>query len=206
MDCAEYQKNLPEIMETGGSAKEQQHLGSCAICSDLIQDLRYIAEAAKLLVPMEEPSPKVWEGIEKSIREHESPRPARGPARVRPFLNPAYLAMATAAAAVLVLAVVLSFRSENPPATNSATSATAGAVTIAAIDDDDIQLLEQVAARYPGMRATYEQNLRSVNHYISDAKRSVQEDPNDEDAREQLMNAYEQKAALYDMANSRPVQ
>jgi DNA-binding SARP family transcriptional activator len=53
------------------------------------------------------------------------------------------------------------------------------------------------------MRATYEKSLRSVNSYISDARKSVDADPSDEDAREQLMQAYEQKAALYEMAMSR---
>jgi hypothetical protein len=64
MNCAEFQKILPEYMESGGSVEEQTHLSSCSVCSDLVQDLQYIAEAAKLLLPMEEPSPRVWQGIQ----------------------------------------------------------------------------------------------------------------------------------------------
>ncbi len=55
MTCAEFQKVLPYIIETGGNADEEQHLRECPVCSDLVADLRYIAEQAKLLVPMEQP-------------------------------------------------------------------------------------------------------------------------------------------------------
>ena len=37
------------------------------MCSDLVNDLRYIAEVAKLLVPMEDPDPRVWDGIQQSL-------------------------------------------------------------------------------------------------------------------------------------------
>lgn len=69
MTCAEFQKVLPYIIDGGGSEEEQQHLSTCHVCSDLVADLRYIAECAKLLVPMEEPSPRVWNGIQKSITQ-----------------------------------------------------------------------------------------------------------------------------------------
>ena len=67
MTCAEFQKVLPYIIDGGGTPEQQEHLASCHVCSDLVADLKYIAEAAKLLVPMENPSPRVWEGIEDSL-------------------------------------------------------------------------------------------------------------------------------------------
>ena len=77
MTCAEFQKALPFIVDGGGSEEEQQHLESCPVCSDLVADLRYIAECAKLLVPMEDPSPRVWHGIEKGLEREGLARPAR---------------------------------------------------------------------------------------------------------------------------------
>ena len=77
MTCAEFQKALPYIIDGDGSAEEQQHLASCHICSDLIADLLYIAEAAKLLVPMEDPSPRVWTGIQESLEREGMVKPAR---------------------------------------------------------------------------------------------------------------------------------
>jgi hypothetical protein len=77
MTCAEFQKVLPYIIDGGGSDEEQEHLATCAVCADLIADLRYIAEAAKLLVPMEDPSPRVWSGIQESLEREGRVKPAR---------------------------------------------------------------------------------------------------------------------------------
>jgi hypothetical protein len=80
MTCAEFQRVLPYIVETGGDAEQEAHLKSCHVCSDLVADLRYIADAAKLLVPMEDPSPRVWEDIERTLQKEGLVRPA-GPGR-----------------------------------------------------------------------------------------------------------------------------
>ncbi len=77
MTCAEFQKVLPDIIDGGGSEEEQKHLETCHVCSDLVADLRYIAEAAKLLVPMEDPSPRVWNNIEREVEREGLAKPAR---------------------------------------------------------------------------------------------------------------------------------
>jgi hypothetical protein len=65
---------------------------------------------------------------------------------------------------------------------------------------DDQQFLDQVSGRSATMKATYESQLRSVNSYIRDAETYLKRNPADEDARRHLMEAYEQKAMLYQMA------
>ncbi|HYX69179.1 MAG TPA: hypothetical protein VE825_08595, partial [Terriglobales bacterium] len=62
------------------------------------------------------------------------------------------------------------------------------------------------ADREPEVRARYERNLKNVNAYIQDAKNNVEANPDDEDARDSLRQAYEQKALLYEMAMSRSMQ
>jgi hypothetical protein len=69
--------------------------------------------------------------------------------------------------------------------------------------NDDLQLLATVGARMPSMRAAYETDLQSVNAYIRDAEQSAHSNPNDEVAQQYLMNAYEQKAMVYEMALDR---
>lgn len=81
MTCREFQIGLPEFMEGNRSEAASAHLEDCAQCSDLVQDLQYIADAAKLLLPMHEPSPRVWEGIERSLHKPVKLRTVRGPAR-----------------------------------------------------------------------------------------------------------------------------
>jgi len=77
MTCAEFQKVLPDIIDGGGSEEEQEHLRICPVCSDLVADLRYIADMAKLLLPMEDPSPRVWDDIEKALQREGLAKPAR---------------------------------------------------------------------------------------------------------------------------------
>lgn len=77
MTCAEFQKVLPQIIDGGGTAEQQEHMRTCPVCSDLVADLRYIAEVAKLLVPMEDPNPRVWNGIQKGLEREGLAKPAR---------------------------------------------------------------------------------------------------------------------------------
>ena len=207
MTCAEFQHDLPEFIESGGKQEQMGHLNTCPICSDLVQDLKYIADAARLLVPMHDPSPTVWQGIEQSLRREGLLRPAGGPARLEPFLIPgagrANFAkwMAAAAATVVVLALIAYnaiIRQPAPEAHNQFPAA------VGSLDSNDEALLTEVADRSPAARSAYQQSMRSVNAYIRDAKKAADDDPDDTVAREHLMNAYEQKAALYEMASTSP--
>jgi hypothetical protein len=204
MNCAEFQRGLPYIIDGNGSAEEEEHLRSCKVCADLVQDLRYIAEQAKLLVPMEDPSPRVWNGISKSLEREGLVKPA--PAR-RGLLGPQRQSWGwmIPVAAVLALAVGISlWRTHSASQTDTADQASLqpAAITSAASadDGDDQQVLDQLAQVQPSLRPSFEQNLQTVNAYIRDARNSVQENPDDNEAKKYLMQAYEQKAMLYQMA------
>lgn len=206
MNCEEFQRVLPYIIEGGGKAEEEAHLKSCPACSDLVQDLKYIAEQAKLLAPLEEPGPWVWAGIRSSLEREGLVRPAAGTERFGPLMVlPARWGTAgrlAAFAALLLIAVALIFY-RSPQEKRVAVAPAAPAV---AVDDDDLQLLATVQQSAPAMLATYQDNLKSVNTYIADAQRSVKQDPEDEQARDYLLQAYHQKAMLYQMALSRSLE
>lgn len=200
MTCAEFQKVLPYIIETGGKAEEEGHLRECQVCSDLVADLRYIAEQAKLLVPMLDPDPRVWTGIEKSLeREGLIKKTTRARGRL---LDPKswgavpWITLAAAIALVVGAAVIYN----RAPASSPARAASPPAPP--ADNSDDEQLLSTVAARNVTLRKTYEDNLRKVNASIEDARKAVESNPEDEDARRDLMRAYQQKSMMYDMAAS----
>ena len=74
----------------------------------------------------------------------------------------------------------------------------------AGLNDDD--LLQEVAQQSPALQAQYADNLRHVNQYIQDAKNTVAADPNDEEARRSLMEAYQEKAMLFELALDRSLQ
>jgi hypothetical protein len=77
MNCAEFQEKLPELFESGINVSREEHVLDCENCAALVRDLEYIASQAKLLLPIHDPSPSVWDNIQSAIRneEHKAPVP-----------------------------------------------------------------------------------------------------------------------------------
>ena len=81
MTCAEFQERLPELFETHTNLSAEDHLKTCENCAALVRDLEYIAQQAKLLLPIHDPSPTVWDNIRTAIRnEPGSENPGRSSA------------------------------------------------------------------------------------------------------------------------------
>ena len=68
---------------------------------------------------------------------------------------------------------------------------------------EDQQFLSVVSTRAPAQRAAYENQLQAVNANIREVQRYLAQNPGDADARQQLMDAYQQKALLYQIAMDR---
>ncbi len=81
MNCQQFQELLPYIIESGGKGDDESHLETCPSCASLVQDLRYIAEQAKLLLPMHDPNPRVWNNIEQSLQREGLLRRVECPSR-----------------------------------------------------------------------------------------------------------------------------
>jgi len=73
----------------------------------------------------------------------------------------------------------------------------------AAPSAEDQQFLSVVSTRAPSMRVTYENQLKAVNADIRETQAYVNRNPGDVDARQHLMDAYQQKALLYQIALDR---
>jgi hypothetical protein len=69
MNCAEFQDCLPELFESGKDLSSEPHLKTCENCAALVRDLEYIAQQAKLLLPLHDPSPAVWNNIQSAIQQ-----------------------------------------------------------------------------------------------------------------------------------------
>jgi hypothetical protein len=214
MTCAEFQKVLPYIIETGGNAEEEAHLSACSVCSDLVTDLRYIAEQAKLLLPMHDPSPQVWDNIQGSLEREGLVRPARARGRLlgtQPggIISYGWVAAAATAAVLLIVGLHLYSRAGekashgNPvsPALSDQPQVSGESLAPSRLNaQDDEQLLSAVQTAHPELRNTYEASLKLVNAYIQDAEKTVQDHPEDYEARQQLLDAYDQKTMVYEIA------
>lgn len=78
MTCAEFQDCLPEFFESGKDLSSEEHLKACENCAALVRDLEYIAQQAKLLLPLHDPSPAVWTSIQSAI-QRDGDHPAKKP-------------------------------------------------------------------------------------------------------------------------------
>ena len=215
MNCADFQEVLPEVIEGGRSTEQESHLKSCPMCSGLVADLDLIAREARQLQEIAEPNPRVWNSIEIALRQEGIIRdPRLRPELVPPRPRRWNLAWLAPVAAILVVGFGIGVYQRGSGDTKL--SAHLDSTTPAAVANlptsqkpsnvnniEDDQLLAAVASRSPAMKAQYASNLKNVNAYIKDAEESAKADPNDEEAQQVVMDAYEQRANVYEMALDR---
>ncbi len=210
MNCAQFQEILWDVIDGGRNAEQEAHLRSCAVCSTLVAELDLIAGEARQLQEIADPAPRVWNSIEIALRQegliHE---PRFGPALVPPVRHRWSLAWLAPVAAVALLAFGIFVYQRGTRESQPLAQAPKAVINFTgpqdgknrkSVSSEDQQLLEAVASRVPTMQAAYASNLENVNAYIRDAEESAQADPNDEEAQQVVMDAYEQRATVYEMA------
>jgi hypothetical protein len=259
MTCADVQRVLPEIMDAGGDLEFEAHLKSCPACSELVNELEWIAAESRELAGNQDPPERVWVRISNQLRaegiirdEIQSARPV---AVARParrwnawWLAPVAVAIVAAGAYQLghrsavtapqvaqqrvpqqqtapvpeasVTNPQVAQQSEPPapvPAPNrssqlaknlgarvsSRSSSAMPAEISPPASEDDEQFLSEVSQGAPTMRETYEKQLRAVNAEIRETQEYIKLHPDDLDARQHLLETYQQKALLYQMALDR---
>jgi hypothetical protein len=213
MNCAQFQETLPEVIDGGRNAEQEAHLQSCPVCSSLITDLNLIVAEARELREFAEPAPRVWNSIELALRQEGLIRDPMGASLLPPVRRHWSLAWLAPVAAVALLAFgVFVYQrgarerqpvAQEPAATPAAVLKLQAGKNQKTVNNEDQQLLEAVASRAPTMQAAYASNLENVNAYIRDAEASAQANPNDEEAQQVVMDAYEQRATIYEMALDR---
>jgi hypothetical protein len=224
MNCFEFERVLPDYLDGEYTAEQQAHLQSCSSCSDLLADLNFISSEARLLQDSVDPSPAVWNALEIQLRREGLIRDAENRGEIREVV-PARSSLADffrwrraawlvpVAAALVIAGGLKLYRpvgagDTNPVArvaTPSPTATASNPVSNQNIENtnEDQQIMSTVATRFPSQQARYRQNLDQANSYIRDAEQSIRNDPNDVYSQDLLINAYEQKQMLYDLAVNR---
>ncbi len=207
MTCIEFQDILPDMIDGEADAAHAAHLRSCSSCSELVSDLRAIASGAKLLCADSEPSPRIWANIQRTLEAEGIIRPAMQPGVTlfpqRKRWSAAWLATA---AAVLMLAVGAFLYSNHYGIHQQAGETQAllpSAVPTSLATADDLELLSHVS---PAVRSSYAADLQTVNAFIRDAEAGVAQNPDDDEARHFLMQAYHERDIVYASAMDRSMQ
>ncbi len=207
MNCVEFEHVLSDYLEGGHTSERLAHLSSCSVCSELLSDLSLISSQAELLQESDEPSASVWNSLEAQLRREGI---IRHPSVSRSYFADFFLRwrkvwLVPVAAVLVIGAGIKLFR----PAKVGDTGQIAKQVTAPpvpakpAISMEDQQILDTVAARPPAQQASYRANLDEANSFIRDAEESLKREPNDVYTQQLLINAYEQKQMLYDLAVDR---
>lgn len=213
MTCSEFQEILPDMLEQEAAGKHAAHLKSCSSCSELVADLRAISEGAKLLCAADEPSPRVWANIQRALESEgliHDPLQTGGGVLAFPKRRWSPLLWVAPLTAILVLGAAFLLRVNHAPRETIAKAPIAPSaipeqsnVAYSGGDVDEQQLLAEVS---PSMRATYAENLKSVDAFIHDAQSTLDQNPDDDEARHFLMDAYQQKSMVYELAMDQSMQ
>lgn len=201
MTCSEFQDILPDMIDGEAKGEHAAHLNSCSECSELVSDLRAISEGAKLLCAADEPNSRIWANIQRTLEAEGIIRtPSQAGGVLVPFRrHRARWTWATAIAAVLALAMVLVVN--NRKTVNTAANIVPSRAS--QVDTEEDELLAGMSAT---ARSIYEENLKSVNTSIQDAQATLAQDPDNDEARYFLQDAYHKKAMVYELAMDRALQ
>jgi len=211
--CREVLAHLEPWMEGERPLDLQAHLRTCAHCSSVVNDLESIHTEASSWSAAEQDAPeRVWtslraqleqEGlIRDAIPAHEDAAKAQAPRAgwfsslfprlPRPVLAGAYLAALVAVAFALSGPVN---KRVNEARWLKGTQVSTSPLS-AQLDFDEQNSNSYVTRANPAVTASLHQNLALVDKYIALCEKSVNEEPQNEVARDYLYEAYQQKADL----------
>jgi hypothetical protein len=78
MSCEEFQAQLADLIGSGEDVSSHPHVRGCARCSSLLAELESIAEAARQLLPIQQPKEDLWDRIECAIKDEDGSSPGPG--------------------------------------------------------------------------------------------------------------------------------
>lgn len=197
----------------------EQHLTACAVCRQLVEDLREIRRATGTL-ELREPPVRAWGRIERAIKleqgnaaEKKGPFPVFGHANWRKTGTAPYW---LAAAAALVLATLVGMRympgRTQPGGDGDTVETSASASRAAEAIESELRLAEshyenaikglEAAAQSdqdaldPRTAATLQKNLAVIDQAISESRAAMRAQPASEPAKQSLIENFKTKIAL----------
>ncbi len=193
------------------------HIAECGACRDMVEDFFAIVHAAHAMPAELEPPARLWvslrarlesEGIIRDLADTprgsfrdlaDTPRGSWLQA-ISAFFRSRALAAATVgllilAGAFLEVRQTVNSRTEAPTVVQTGPSNEDIPTVLDPIEADLSNMLPANSMAAP-VNDSLRQNLRIVNSFIADCKQRIQEDPQDDLAREYLNSAYQQKAEL----------
>jgi hypothetical protein len=214
INCTDFQEQFEPRTDGSRDSAAQKHLRDCASCRSFVEDLGAIRAVAHGFAASDaEPPERIWlslraQLVQEGIIRNAAPKSWISglftgwlPALPRPALAGAYLA------ALIAIAFGLSGpinsrlnRQRWLDGTQSSTTPLSAQLMSA----EQASFSSLPASESP-VTASLHKNLEIVDNYISLCENSVREEPDNEDARDYLYGAYQQKAELLSQMSERRV-
>lgn len=208
-------KEVEAVVEQEGLAplpKEvNAHLAQCRECRSYIADLTSIVDVARKMPSEIEPPERIWISLRAQLEREgiiREPLLAPAPERISWWHGFSELfrsrALATATVGMLILfAGFLQLRTDNGSGNSAPAPIQTAAIASEPFAATRIVLNEQepvargiILASTSPVDTSLRENLQTVDDFIADCERRLNDAPQDDLAREYLSNAYQQKAEL----------
>ena len=201
IDCNVFFNELEQWMEGGRSADAEAHLRGCPRCRALVEDLESIRQTALSLEDVDTAPPdRIWIALRSQLEQEGLIHgERRGWAQAlkgwfggvfsavpRPALAGAYMVALIAVGIALAGPGYRRFNGTQVP-TQPLT---------AQLNTAEQDAISSMVNSDPVVTASLQKNLAIVDNYIALCEKSVQEEPENEIARDYLYGAYQQKADL----------
>ncbi len=205
MTCEEFENHLQQVEDfQNASPPMEAHRQTCTGCAELVEDLNHLVRQAREMLPLEQPSERVWLEIRRELersglvqdpvrRRFRWAAPATGWFPRLP-MGLAYASVFLVALGVVYLHSILYSVPPSPPLASP--PVVARIPELSSGPDQPIRQLVEKAP--PEKRAIYVSNLEQVNATIDELSSFLASHPEDLFAREQLLTAVEQKERLWE--------
>jgi len=216
-------KDVAEIIEQQGFSplpeSARGHVTGCASCSSLVADFELIAATASQLSSEVEPPTRVWVALRAQLEAENIIREPQ--VTVRADKSPWWqgfgvlirgrgLAAAAIAFAMIFAAgyfqvthrpTAVPLADGTPIVTSAPVVAEPFAVAASSLDQEEQSLVPMQTASagvspVSPVDDSLRENLATLNAFIKECRKRLQEDPNDQVARDYLASAYQQKAEI----------
>ena len=205
-------RDVEQVLEQDGFSPLPEaargHVAGCRACSSLVTDFERIVAVAHEIPAEVEPPSRVWVSLRAQLETEGIIREPKAPVAVQPapwwqgfgqLIGGRMLATATVA--LLVLAVGYSQFSSRRGPVDSPPPPVAQVVDAAGISLDQEE--ERLGPMQPASMSNVSsvdnalrENLATLNAFIKECRKRLQENPHDQVARDYLSAAYQQKAEI----------
>jgi hypothetical protein len=209
MGCSEFIEQLDAWMEGEREQQARAHALECSRCRGFADDLDAIqSSAAALMVADPEPPARIWRALRQQLSEEglivDGSRNGAGAAsralplasRPHSWLDGFFAAIPRPAVAAAYLILLCALALGLAGTFGIRTAQTPSFPVSMQLDNDERSAVSSAHGQKSAVSSSLSNNLAIVDNYITLCEKSVQEEPENEVARDYLYQAYQQKADL----------